>query len=512
MAVTQNAINSHVFKGRKQILTNIGIIDKTTIPSIINSALDIHESNKEEIEALENYYLGDQQIQYRIKEQRPDINNKITVNNAYAITRIINGVAYGNQIQIIPRNKEVADQVKTFNNFSLNEMKHKKDMEISNWQSICGTAYVLVLPNLVDKYNVPFKTYVLNPKTTFCVYSNTIDRKRVLGVTYIENIDEKNNVISVTYTIYSDRATYTYTTTNKDFSITASDFIANALEVPRMYSNKVPIVEYQNDMFAQGDWEMTISLLDGINLLTSDRLNQFVQNVSYLYKMINLEFEEGIKSVWEVIDKGFIQLTSGAESNNKADFDILTAPIDQSNVQELANYLQDKLELVVGIPNRQTRGGGGDTGTAVFLRNGLDDTHTRIAIKHAFRIASEMEVVDLKLDITNKLGLTTLNNYDIDINITPVRHDNSQQTAQALQIYDTIGFPKDDALSLLNLTQDPTSLSMKWEETQEEKKEKEIRIEQMKKQPVSEQTSVNMENEMMSDDMSDDTNDGISAE
>lgn len=501
----QNAINITPFKGRRPIYTNEPIIDKQSVATIINDALLTHKKNIEEIETLEKYYLGEQQILHRQKEQRPDINNKITVNNAYAITRIINGIAYGNQIQIIPRTKEITDEVAKFNEFSQNEMKHKKDMEISNWQSIVGTAYVLVLPNVafIDEFGTrvsinprePFKSYVLDPKTTFCVYRNTIDKKRVLGVTYNIDYDANGNFKSATYTIYTENSSFKYVTKNQDMSINVQDFMANAIETPRVYSTIVPIIEFQNDMFSQGDWEMAISLLDGINLLTSDRLNQFVQNVSYLYKMQNLEFEEGIESVWDIIQKGYVQLKTGSDPNSKADFDILTVPEEQGSIQQLADFLQDKLEMVVGIPNRQTRGGGGDTGSAVFLRNGLDDTHTRIAIKHAFRIASELEVAMLKLDITNKLGLTNLDAYDIDIKITPIRHDNSQQTAQALQIYDTIGFPKDDALSLLNITQDPTSLATKWEATQAVKQEKATELTR----------PVNSDNDMSSDDTENDT-------
>lgn len=471
MTSGQNAINTHVYKGRRQILTNISIVDKKTIPTIINNALAIHRDNQDEIIELEKYYLGDQQILYRNKEQRPDINIMTVVNNAYATTRIINGIAYGNQVQIVPRKEEYLDEVNKFNEFCFNESKHLKDMEISTWQSICGVAYVLVLPNGVNKQNVPFKSYVLNPKTTFCVYSNTIDRKRVLGVTYLYNYDSEGAVESITYNIYTNNHTYTYTTKEIDGTIDTQDFINNALDVPRMYSNKVPIIECVNDMFSQGDWEMTISLMDSINLLTSDRLNQFVQNVCYIYKMVNCEFEEGITNIWDVINKGYVQLKTGGDPQNKADFDILNVPLDQTNIEQLANYLQDKFELVVGIPNRQSRsGGGGDTGEAVFLRNGLDDTHTRIAIKHAFRIASEMEIAELKIEIAKGMNLTKLNPIEIDVKITPVRHDNSQQTAQALQTYDTIGYPKDDALSLLNLTQDPTSLAIKWSTTQKEKR------------------------------------------
>lgn len=477
----QNAINSRLFKGRRQIVTNIKEITKENLPSIINNALVTHLENVREISILEDYYLGKQQIVNRSKDQRPDINNKITINNAYAITRIINGIAYGNQIQIVPRKQELYEKVNTFNEFSINEQKYKNDMEISHWQSICGTAYELLLPGLTTKdgadatkpLNVgkPYNAYVLNPKTTFCIYSNTINKKRLVGVTYLINYDSQGSVQSYDYTIYTQDYTYTYTSTKDDGTI-ADDFKDKAMAVPRLYSKRVPIVEFPNDMFNQGDYEMTISLMDSINLLTSDRLNQFVQNVCYIYKMINCEFDEGIDDIWDVIDKGYVQLKTGGDAQNKAEFDVLSTKMDNdSNVQVLANYLQDKLELVVGIPNRQTRGGGGDTGEAVFLRNGLDDTHTRIAIKHAFRIASEMEIAELKLDITNNLGLTDLNINDIDIKITPVRHDNSQQTAQALQIYDKISFPRDEALSLLNITQDPTSLAIKWEKNREKAKE-----------------------------------------
>ena len=55
-------------------------------------------------------------------------------------------------------------------------------------------------------------------------------------------------------------------------------------------------------------------------------------------------------------------------------------------------------------------------------------------------------------------------------------------------MYDIVGFPKDDALSLLNLTQDPTSLSIKWQKTQDEKRKatQELVNSQKDNQPVNE--------------------------
>ena len=55
---------------------------------------------------------------------------------------------------------------------------------------------------------MPFKSYVLNPKTSFCVYSNTIDKKRVLGVTYQVTYDADNVANGRIYTIYTEDKTY----------------------------------------------------------------------------------------------------------------------------------------------------------------------------------------------------------------------------------------------------------------------------------------------------------------
>ena len=58
-----------------------------------------HEENSRQIAYLERYFTGNQPILKRNKVIRPDVNNKIVVNNAYSIVRNANGYFLGEPIK-----------------------------------------------------------------------------------------------------------------------------------------------------------------------------------------------------------------------------------------------------------------------------------------------------------------------------------------------------------------------------------------------------------------------------
>ena len=71
--------------GRKVIYTFRSDLNIDSIAKIVNGAITRHEENSRQIEHLEKYFTGNQPILKRNKVIRPNVNNKIVVNNANPI-------------------------------------------------------------------------------------------------------------------------------------------------------------------------------------------------------------------------------------------------------------------------------------------------------------------------------------------------------------------------------------------------------------------------------------------
>ena len=71
--------------GRRLIKVDEVEINEQNIVRVLQTALTVHEMNRSDIDYLWNYYRGKQPIEDRIKQVRPEINNKVVINRAEEI-------------------------------------------------------------------------------------------------------------------------------------------------------------------------------------------------------------------------------------------------------------------------------------------------------------------------------------------------------------------------------------------------------------------------------------------
>jgi hypothetical protein len=133
----------------------------------------------------------------------------------------------------------------------------------------------------------------------------------------------------------------------------------------------------------------------------------------------------------------------------------------------------EQLRLVVGIPSRDHRsGGGGDTGDSVFLRDGYQDLEVVARTKETFFKRAERNTLKLivKLcQISDGLlkGLATRN---VDIKFTRNMTDNVLNKANAIAIlHGTQTLDPVDVLSIVGITSEPDDLVKRGEKYWENK-------------------------------------------
>lgn len=390
-------------KGRKKIYTDETRIDHTNVISVLQEALITHEINKAEIRFLLAYEKGIQPILNRQKEIRSEINVKIAENNAAKITDFKIAYEFGCPITYIQRAKRQVPEndankddmrITALNEMLLEESKASKDVQLARFIKICGVGYRMIkAKKYVDGKSV-FDVLILNPLTTFVVYSNDIYQKPMLAVTY--NTRKDGNTI---YGCYTDDAYYVIEHGTRIVNNQEEEYweVSNNQGIQNIPSI-IPIVEYVNNYDRTGCFEKVISILDAINIINSDRVNDIAQHVQSLLWLNNAEIpEDKIKELHEL---GIIQTKSTA--NFQASVKYLENTLNQSEVQTLVDYLQRQAMEIAGVPMRQENSGGGSTGSAMNLSSGWQIAETMALNSESIFEQSERQSVKIMLEIIKK--------------------------------------------------------------------------------------------------------------
>lgn len=435
--------------GRQIIYTNKAGITKDNIVDELNKALVIHNQNAIEIEYLDRYYRGDQPILYREKVNRPEVNNKIVLNLAYELVERKTAEICAEPIQYVLRGTDdkKSEEITQLNITMDSESKQECDIDICRWRSICGTAYRFIgndsgSDELLDESD--FALFSENPIYTFvCYYSNG-------RPAFSCQIREGDNGETI-YFCYTNR---------EWFKISDGEI----KESGKNGNGAIPVIEYPNNARRLSDVEITIPITDAINTLNSDRINGIEQFVSAWIKFVNCEIDE--EQFKKMSLMGALVVKSNNGSENKADVDVMTNELNQTEGQVVFNDLFEKFLSIQGLANRQGNTGG-DTQGAVNLRNGHYDAGLRTAINEP--ILKKSERMSLKI-ILNRLRINrgfTLMPSDVEIHINHNKLDNMLVKAEVLQILLNSGIYYKRAIKTVDMFSDPEQVAVESKERME---------------------------------------------
>lgn len=396
--------------GRKIAYTSVETITPENVVKVVGSCIGTFNANKPVIRYLWNYYKGDQPIRYRKKVSRDDIINKIVENHAYEFVQFKTGQTYGEPVQYISRrdDERINKRVDELNDYMIDADKQMKDIASGEWQSAVGTSY-----KAAQKANgdIPFRIVSPTPLNTFVIYSKQTEEP-LLSVQ--ELTDEEGKSYKLCFS------------ENMEFVIKNGKLIDWKLHA----FGGIPIVEYPNNAERISDIELVIDILDAVNNMQSNRMDAIEQFVQSWVKFVNCDVDEEQFQKMKMLGALVVKSNNG---ENKADVDIMTQELSQTESQVAKGDLWDNALTILAIPNKQTNTGG-DTQGAVELRNGWDFSKTRAKLKDPFVKSSEKRLAKVVLNILrisgNDLGITT-RDFDVQINHSPT--DNLVVKCQALQ-------------------------------------------------------------------------------
>lgn len=489
--------NHTLNNGRKEIFTDLipnGNLehDGKIIPKILDEALNIHGQNKADASLLKDYYYNKTEIQYKTKTQQPKINNMVGIPYANVAVTTINSYCFSTPFTRNSRssNDSVTNMIKAFNDALDDDSYDSKTAEAEFHAGISGLGYKYIRPATAEEQanGIWFKTVGdLDPERTFCVKANTIDKPKVLACTYFnrktynaETLDFKEETV---YNVYTQYHYWIFIKGNGDAEYRIEEqLVSRSMEkaYPLVYK-KIPIIEYPRKQDRTGDFEIGKSIIDSINNLASSRVDDVQQAVDYilLLRDIATESEADLEAITKAVSKGILSFKSIQNALVQPDVKVLDTKINQSEVQTLQDFLGKKCEEALNIPNRETRGSSGDTGTAVENRAGFRSLENIAGLITLSAIKAETESLETILAICKTMkgcpfaGLTI---KDIQIKANRNKVENITTASNAYSTLISAGMNDEDALSVTQIVADPIGVANKNKKSREEAEQKALEL------------------------------------
>lgn len=409
--------------GRKIAYIHAESVDEGNVLEAAAAGMSALAYNRPAIRYLWEYKKGDQPSLYRSKSVRDDIINKVVENHAWEIVRYKNGQTYGEPVQYVSLSNEepICHAIDRLNDYMRAAYKARKDIESGEWTSAVGTGFKAIQRKDGE---IPFRIVSPSPMNTVAVYSD-ITEEHLLTAQGIKTPDGSSEILC-----YSD---------THEYRIKGGALLEVLDTNGRLVKSKphgfggIPIIEYPNNQDRISDIELVISMLDAINNAQSNRVDSIEQFVQSWIKFVNCQIDE--VTFEEMKRLGAIVVKSN-NGENKADVDIMTQELNQSQAQVAKDDLWDNVLNILAIPNKQDNRGAGDTQGAVSLRNGWDFSKQAARIKDHYVMDGDKK---LGMMAMNQLRLSGVKGVeagimDFEAHVSHSPTDNMFTKSEALQM------------------------------------------------------------------------------
>ena len=466
---------SHNLHGRRQIFSNVDEVNDANVLDVLEKALATHNRNRAEIIFLQDYERGIQPVLDRTKVYNDHINNKIVVNLANEIVTFKTSAFAGEPIQYVSRaagireretDEPIPDKVARVNSMMLAEGKQTKDLKLAHEMFTCGVGYRLVFHDSGRNGNdwmdeAPFEMYIPDSRNTFIVRRSDVTKRVLMGVTYVY-LDPPHS--DVEYTVYTPNVTYTIKgiagTVNNDHGLKITDRKQHNFGL-------VSLIEYPCNPDYMGAFEPVITMLDAINLTQSNRLDgieQFIQELM-VFDGVDISREDFL----ELKDLGAIKLPPTQNASGGKKLYYLNEQLDQSQTQTLVNDMEKTIREIVGMPS-QGDGNSSDSSNngAMIIKNGWWHAEARAQETQSMWKEAETEFLKVVLKICDETNaLAGLKISDLEPKFWRQSYEDLLVKTQSFMTLRTAGMPAIQAFIFSQLSRDPESDAMVYDEYQE---------------------------------------------
>lgn len=443
--------------GRRTLYSSLkeNELNEETIRNVLESVIEKHDTNKEESVYLRDYYIGKQDIRYKTKHTREEINNKTTENWAYAITEFVKSFLLSEPIQYVQSTEGATEEVVQLNKYMAYENKNFKDSDLLEDIVLTGRCFRYIAPDEAgEEDEAPFEIENIKSEDCEIVYHSGIGNKQLFA--FVETKMGKNvtEVVELTqeevevwktysiYTVYTKDKVYKYTTENGYIEYMPPKNEKEQILFPSGHRIK----EYYFNKSRLSLIEVVKPLLDKINQLESldmDDMEQFV-NALMIFKNANIT-EETVN-----LGKELGALLLKSDTNQQADVELLQGRLQASDTQEFYNRLLGAMLSIIAMPFANDNGSYGDTGVARMTGQGWTMADQRSNTLISAITMSEREILKYALKICKNSpnsAIKQLKVSDLEVRFRINKNANILEKTQALlnmktaQIAPTVAIP-----------------------------------------------------------------------
>lgn len=419
------------------------IIDESVLKDgisteILSELIMRHQSERERLQTLKNYYLGEHDIKNRRRLSSSVSNNRLVCNHAKYIVDMIKSYLVGNPVSYSCSDGYDIEAVK--NCYFTQDIAHV-DCELEKQMGIYGKSYEMIF---ADENSEP-KSVCLSPMNTFVVYGTSVAQNPLFGVHYYKRQDINGRVIGICAIVCDKSFVYTFENDADNFST------MKLTHREKHYFVDVPILEYRNNEEKQGDFEQVIPLIDAYNILQSDRVNdkeQFVDSFLFLTG-IDIDSEQARKLREERILMGY----EGAEAR------YLSKVLSESDMAVLRDNIKQDIHRFSMVPDLSDESFGNNlSGVAIKYKLMGFEQHVRNKERYfAKMLKKRFELYNAFLSVRGSMEYVPV--HRIDISFTRNLPVNELEVSQMISNLQGIA-TAETLLSQLSFVSDPKEEAM----------------------------------------------------
>lgn len=291
------------------------------------------------LKTLENYYKGNNEtiLQANRRKEEHLADHRATHNFAKYVSQFIQGYMVGVPLKTSHKDEEINEKLRDINRIN-DADEHNSELVLN--QSIYGRAYELLYRNKNDKTRFT----VLDVKETFVIYDDTVEINPIAGVRYFNN---KFNDDTLNVYLYTESKIYHYITKDQhSYKLTLE-------KEEEHFFNGVPIIEYMNNKFRQGDFEDVLNLIDLYDAAQSDTANYMTDFNDAMLKIIgNLDID--VETAQKMKDHNILLLQTEPGTDGRAsqaDADYIYKKYDVQGTEAYKDRLAADIHKFTNTPN-----------------------------------------------------------------------------------------------------------------------------------------------------------------
>lgn len=408
---SKEANKTYTYKDADSLLANLDDLAKI---------VDHHRTVQvPRLDELDDYYLGNNRsiLEGKRRKEEHMADHRATHNHARYVSQFIVGYLTGVPIEVKHSEEKVQETIIDINNINDGDALNS---ELTLDCSVYGRAYELIFRSKDDENRFT----LLSPLETFVIYDDTVEQKPIAGIRHREQLIDSEDKLIVE--VYTKEKIYIY-----HASKSGEQYVLQEEKVH--YFDGVPINEYQNNRFRQGDFENVLDLIDLYDASQNDLANysQDLQDAMLVIKGRLDLMEDNVDPIQRAKEMKqanilYMEPETGADGKEgSVDASYIYKQYDVAGMEAYKTRLTNDIHKFTNVPNMNDENfAGSQSGEAMkYKLFGLEqvraskERYFKRAMKNRYRLINNIMArgSELEKDTLDDIGIEFTPNFPKNI-------------------------------------------------------------------------------------------------